>query len=356
LKKARSEERKSLRIASLVAGGATEVVRTPEAHFSVPVSSYYGSIEVEEDDSDCEGGEKSDDAGEGPQLECMASRETSSNPPLIEMKKSNRRAKREPVINPWLVDGLDVSKLVITPPQQFGIPVITSSDISDKNLLTKILYGEIYYGFTTGFLLMLGYDERVLPNKLTRNVMMALFRFLTGYDNLEEVPDVEVARKLAPFVGSNAFGPGFEESVQKYRTRQSEWFVIKVRPSWVVLTTRELAREDKKPRVFKFNLFRDWETRSGRASHILVDTRFVDDFLPRPLRREIFEIARLKSVRDMAQFASDYPKLSVELGDVFEHFIGNRERESGALIRVTSDMPRSDKPYLVSIGYLGKSS
>jgi len=200
--------------------------------------------------------------------------------------------------------------------------------------------------------LMILYDTRAFPQGFTLPIAAGIYKYLTG-DLRDEPPAEDLIRNLTPLIGPVIMISGTADLVSKYMDRRSEWFVIRVRSGTVVLTARELIREDRKPRTLRFNAFATTDSVKNRTIRILVDTRFVDDFIPEPVRNEIVAIVSRQTLSCMTRFAETYPKFSAEMGDVLDLLDEGEWDIAGRTVHSMSvKYPRIDKPYLNSVGYV----
>jgi len=360
MKKIRAAERLESRIASLVtAAAADSVAKAPN---QIPVSRTMFEILAEtmsEDDdvsSESEGDEQDE---EDPVAETSESSSTSHQSPeerrsmQRDRKAAAKAAKRAAIEaeTSHIIDGFDVSKTSIVRVDGFSVPVVSSSDLPMDNIDVKLSEMSLTFPGQV-FPIKIGYDTRALPHGFTVPLIRGIYKFLTG--DLSDDPSPEdLIKNLTPLIGPIPLISGTADLVSKYMDRRSEWFVVRIRSGFVVLTTRELIREDRKPRTFRFNLFAATDSVKNRTFRLLVDSRFVDDFIPEPVRNEIVDIVSRQPLSCMTRFAETYTKFSAEMGDIFDILNdGILDRTTQVVHYVSVNHARADKPYLKSVGYM----
>jgi hypothetical protein len=152
-------------------------------------------------------------------------------------------------------------------------------------------------------------------------------------------------------------GPGakpFDSTAveRAFLEKRPEWYVVPIRPNFVVITTRTNIREDKKVRAFMFNSHKIADHR-GKPASFLIDKSIVDESPTPAVWDEIrADLAKVRPYH-LREFARDFPKFRTEIEELYMMTTVGRPHY-GVIDRVTTGR-RRDKPNLCYIGYLVKT-
>ena len=266
------------------------------------------------------------------------------------------REKKTPRVKiPTMVNGINVSKLIIIRDPTDGVAVITTRESMNRHggkpgptaghfLNLHGDHGTQVFRFKS--------DSTVFRNKdVTPYIFECIYRHMTGDTN----PNPRIEHMMNTIVNSiGPLTPCYDpaEIHKAFYDKRDDWFVIRFRPNFAVMTLRSNIHETKSPRVFKFNGHKI-EDHRGKRMYLLIDTKIADDQPPESVFTDVARMIEKQTMFDMRRFSTEYPKFKNELDDLYAGLMKTGQ-QSGALVKV-SQTPRTDKPYLASIGYLGRA-
>jgi len=267
----------------------------------------------------------------------------------MELRKFTDESKLSPI-----VVGIDVRNLAVSRDIHTGKMVVISNketlmknggnhgDLAISMLLTQKGDSESKWGSEC---VPVGIDRNAFKEGLSNQVIQRLVDYEKR--NLVETTDLDRMDYL--------FGTGYiilnEEVMEKmYLDKFDDWLVLVIRKNFLVLMSRRNAKEERKSRVFKFNLC-SFDNKKGMGVDFFVDVSLADEWVPFSIRRRIIQIAEDQTKRESKELERQYPKLVRELTDLYA--MGRGLRHTGALGFVQAQKIRKDKPYLSSIGYVG---
>jgi hypothetical protein len=258
-----------------------------------------------------------------------------------------------------IVDKVDVRKLGIIKDANNGYVIVTTQDwiVQNPGQFPKIESGVMVFMGTSSdksHVLPLGIHVSAIGGGLNHRIIRRYFQYLAGFgESPSSIGSDAMVARLDAAIGDNVMWYNVKELEDEFFNKIDEWVIVKVRRGFVVLTIRSNIQQDKSPRVFKFNTHRIFSARHNHHIILAIDVKLADEQPTQKVFNAILEMISSQTPEDTRRIQREFPSFVREINDLYSITIGTGE--SSGSITYLSTATRKDKPYLSSVGFVGKS-